>query len=123
MDESKSVNKFTILDWIGIFYVVIHIIALFVIPKITPFFKEMYISFGEALPALTSVVITPWFSIILGIICVSIFSLQWHKSIKISINRRRAVIVLSFFISGAALSLCVVGFYLPIFDMAGAVGG
>lgn len=122
MDKSGQTNAFSILDWIGIIYVVMHIIGLFVFPKIALAFGEMYADFGGSLPNLTQIVIKPWFSISLGIICLCIFSLQWLTPVRNSLKRRRAVIVLSFLTATASSALCIIGLYQPVFRAAGAIG-
>jgi hypothetical protein len=49
------------------------------------------------------------------------FSLLWHKSVKISLKRRRAVVVSSFIFASVAFGFCVVAIYQPIFRMASPV--
>jgi hypothetical protein len=111
MSENNTVNRLTVLDWIGVVYVVVNIIALFFFPK-----------FGGPLPALTIIVLKPWFSILLGIFSTGIFSLQWIKPIKISLKRRRTVIVLSIITGSTAYAICIIGLYKPIFNIAGSIG-
>jgi hypothetical protein len=122
MNRSGQTNEFTILDWIGIIYVVIHIIGLFIFPKIALAFGEMFADFGGSLPNLTQFVIKPWFSISLGIICLCVFSLQWLNPVRNSLKRRRAVIVLSFLTASASSAICIIGLYQPVFRAAGTVG-
>lgn len=121
MNRIEHANTFTVLDWIGIVYVVGSILGLFVFPKIALIFNKMFMDFGGVLPTLTEVVLKPWFSIVLGLICLCIFSMQWLPAIKGNINRKRAVIILSFLAISAALAICMIGLYLPIFKMAGSV--
>jgi hypothetical protein len=122
MSENDTVNRLTVLDWIGIVYVVVNIIALFFFPKIAFSFEKMFEDFGGPLPALTIIVLKPWFSILLGIFCTGIFSLQWIKPIKISLKRRRTVIVLSIITASTAYAICIIGLYKPIFNIAGSIG-
>ncbi len=122
MHESQSGNAFTVLDWIGVVYTVGQIIGLFLFPTIAVAFADMYVDFGGALPLLTRVVTQPWFSIVLGAICLSVFSLQWLQFFKSRLKRRRAVVVLSFLLASAAMAVCVIGLYLPIFKMASPIG-
>jgi type II secretory pathway component PulF len=121
MSENGTINRFTVLDWIGVVYVVANIIALFLFPRIAFTFEKMFEDFGGPLPAMTRIVLKPWFSILLGIFCTGIFSLQWVKPIKISLKLRRTVIVLSIFAASAAYALCIIGLYQPIFKMAGSI--
>ena len=121
MEKSESLNEFTILDWIGFFYILVHISGLFYFSKVAINFNEMYESFGKNLTTLTTIVLKPWFSTMLGIICLGIFSLQLINYIKISLKRRRAVVVISFIISSVFLAVCTIGAYQPIFRMAGGL--
>ena len=122
MNKSQAINEFTILDWIGIVYIVGHILGLFAFPKMALTFNEMFMEFGGSLPVLTEIVINPWFSMLLGLACICIFSLQWLKPIKSSIRRRRAVIVLSFIGATISFAICIIGIYQPIFKMASPIG-
>lgn len=122
MSENDTINRLTVLDWIGIIFVVANIIALFLFPKIAYAFEKMFEDFGGPLPAMTIIVLKPWFSILLGIFCTGIFSLQWIKPIKISLKLRRTVIVLSIFAASTAYAVCIIGLYLPIFKFAGSIG-
>ncbi|MDH3348816.1 MAG: hypothetical protein OEM02_12065 [Desulfobulbaceae bacterium] len=118
MAKNETLNEFTILDWIGFFYILVHISGLFYFSEIAFNLNEMYQNIGKDLPTLTIIVLKPWFSTMLGIICLGIFSLQLINYIKISLKRRRAVVVLSFIISSVFLALCTIGAYQPIFRMA-----
>lgn len=123
MDNSGNKNEFTILDWIGIIFVAGNIIGLFFFPKIALAFHEMFEGFGGSLPTLTQIVTKPWFSILLGILCLGIFSLQWFNPMKMN-NRlkwRRWVILLSFLTSSAASAICIFGLYQPVFNAASPI--
>jgi hypothetical protein len=121
MSESQAIQKLTILDWVGITFVIFQIIGLFAFPKLALAFKDMFTDFGGPLPLLTRVVIKPWFSILVGIVCSGVFLLQLLDPIKSRIGRRRTVIVLSFLVALAGYAICIVGLYLPIFKIAGSI--
>jgi hypothetical protein len=121
MNRSENANTFTILDWIGIFFVVANLLGLFAFPMVALSFKTIFMEIGGVLPALTKVVLKPWFPILLGMICLCIFSLQWLKAIRGNLRRKRTVVVLSFFAASTAFALCVIGLYLPIFKIVGSV--
>jgi hypothetical protein len=122
MRESESANAFTVLDWIGVVLTMGQIMGLFFFPTIAVAFADMYADFGGSLPLLTRFVTQPWFTIVLGVICLSVFSLQWLKFFKSRLKRRRAVVVLSFLLASAAMAVCVIGLYLPIFKLASPIG-
>jgi hypothetical protein len=122
MRESESANAFTVLDWIGVVLTMGQIMGLFFFPTIAVAFADMYADIGGSLPLLTRFVTQPWFTIVLGVICLSVFSLQWLKFFKSRLKRRRAVVVLSFLLASAAMAVCVVGLYLPIFKLASPIG-
>jgi hypothetical protein len=122
MDKYGQTNAFSILDWIGIIYVVLHIIGLFMFPNIALAVGEMFADFGGSLPNLTQIVIKPWFSISLGIICLCIFSLQWLNPVRNSLKWRRAVIIISFLAATASSAICIIGLYQPVFRAADAIG-
>lgn len=121
LQQNTHSNEFTILDWVGIIYIVCHFPFLFLFPLIASRFQQMFIEFGGSLPATTELVLHPWFPILLGVFCVGIFSLQWIKPIKHSLRRRRAVIVCSFTLTLSTAAFCVTALYQPLFILAGNV--
>ena len=118
MNKTEMANDFTVLDWIGFIYIMIFIIGLFGFPILAAAFRDMYQDFGETLPILTTLVLMPWLSISLGIASIAVFSLLWHKSIKSSLIKQRAVIVISFIFSGATFGVCFFGIFQPIFNIS-----
>lgn len=119
--QNTHSNEFTILDWVGIIYIVCHFSFLFLFPLFASTFQEIYLDFGGSLPAITELVLHPWFPILLGFFCVGIFSLQWFGPIKHSLKRRRAVIVCSFTLTLSISAFCVIALYKPLFMLAGNV--
>ena len=111
-----------ILDRIGIVYFIGNMLALLIFPIIASTFNVMFIEIGGSLPILTQIVIRPWFSILLGIICLFAFLLRWSKPVKGRLMRQRAILVLSILAVSAAMAICVIGIFQPIFRMASLVG-
>jgi len=118
MNKTVMADDFTVTDWIGFVYIVMFIIGLFGFPILAAEFRDMYQDFGETLPILTTLALIPWISISLGIASLSVFSLLWHKSIKASLMKQRAVLVISFIFSGATFGVCCFAIFQPIFNIS-----
>ena len=123
MYSADKSNEFTILDWIGIAYIVMHICGIFYFSIVVAKIGNMLRDFGGTPPMLSTLSVNPLFLITAGIVSSCMFSLLWHKSIKFSLKRRRAVIVISFILTLSASALCVIGIYLPVLKLASPVGG
>src|ERR1039457_3378512 len=121
MSKINSSSDFSILDWIGVVYIFMQIMGLFYFPQSAARLRELYNEIGGNLPMLTTLVLKPWFSISLGIVSLSIFSLQWHKSIKLSLRKRRAVVVFSFIFVTTVITVCIIAIYLPIIILASPI--
>lgn len=123
MSDAVKSNEFTILDWIGIVYIVMHICWIFYFSSVVARFGDMFQEWGGSLPMLSILTLKPWFLITVGIISLGMFLLLWHKSIKYSLKKRRAVIVISFVLTLTASALCAIGIYLPVLKLASPVSG
>ena len=121
MNEKISANKMTIIDRIGMVYIVSNILGLLLFPNVANTFRGMFQDFGGELPVITLLVLKPWFSIMFAVSGAVVFSLQWHKKIKTNIKHRRTVVIAAFIIVVTAAAVCVIGLYLPIFTMSQAL--
>jgi hypothetical protein len=121
MSKIESSSEFNILDWIGVVYIFMQIIGLFYFSQTAARFRELYNELGGTQPMLTTLVLKPWFSISLGIVSLIIFSLQWHKSIKVSLKKRRAVVVFSFIFVTTVITVCIIAIYMPIIKLASPI--
>lgn len=105
----------TALDWIAaaLGWLLAGALVLFALVH-APGFRKMFEEFGGELPVLTRLVLTPWPA--LAACAVATATLVGGVAL-----RRRALIVIGFFLALGGLGLCVAGVYLPIFEVAGAV--
>ena len=122
MNGKISTNKMTVIDRIGMVYVVSNILGLLLFPRIANAFSGMFQDFGGELPVLTLLVLNPWFSIQFAVSGAVVFCLQWHKGIKTNIKQRRLILIIAFVIVVTATMVCVIGLYLPILAMSEALG-
>jgi hypothetical protein len=105
----------TALDWIAaaLGWLLAGALILFAL-LYAPSFRKMFEDFGGDLPVLTRLVLTPW----PALVACAIATATLVGGVAL---RRRALIVLGFFLALGGLGLCVAGVYLPIVEIAGAV--
>jgi type II secretory pathway component PulF len=87
--------------------------------SIGPRFQKLLADFGSELPALTRLVLVPWFPLLLGLIPALMVALALAG--KPSLRVRRRLIVGALFLSLSASGLCVYGMFSPIFALAEAI--
>ncbi len=112
----------TALDGIGVFLTALVAAALVAFPFVVgPRFEAMFHEFGamDALPLLTRLVLSAWIPIGLGAATASGAVLGCVPAIPLGV--RRGVLVGAFVMGCAAIAVCLVGLYLPIFLLAGAI--
>jgi type II secretory pathway component PulF len=84
-----------------------------------PIFAKMFAEFGQDLPAFTALSLKPWFQILLALIPLVIVA---DGILRRATRRGRAVrMCLAIFLSLALPGVFLVGMYLPIFTISGAV--
>ncbi len=110
------------LDGIALFLTGLLTACILAFPfLVAPSFAAMFRDFGgfNSLPALTKLVLTRWFPLTLGATAAIGPVLACVPSIPAV--HRRWVLVASFVFGCAAMGVCVVGMYAPIFALAGAI--
>jgi hypothetical protein len=114
-------RPFTILDWVGMAAAGFSALGLLVFPVAGRSFAAMFQDFGspEHLPTLTKLATSWWFPMLFGLLVAIGLVLGTRRASPL--GRRRAWIVGAFVLGGAAFALCLVGAYLPIFAVAGAM--
>jgi hypothetical protein len=116
-----SAQQFTVLDWIGTVVAGSTGLGLLLFPFASRTFASMFRDFGPAanLPALTRLVISGWFPMLLGLVVIAGVVAGVRRAG--SLSKRRAVLVGAFVLGGVSFGVCLVGLYLPIFAIANAV--
>lgn len=111
-------ERLTALDGIAVALTGLLATVLFAFPYLVGrHFRLMFDDFGTAsLPALTNLALSTWFPSVLGAVTAIGPAVAGIPSI--SLARRRRVVVAAFVFGCAAFAMCLVGMYLPIFDLA-----
>ena len=117
--RSTRPEDFSALDWIGAAAASIGGMSLFALALTSRSFADIFHDFGGPLPALTRLAISRWFPTLLGGLVGVGVALGLRPSA--SLGARRAWIVAAFLVSAAGFALCLIGFYLPVFEMAGSI--
>jgi len=118
MSNTDTANRFTILDWIGIVYIILNIIGVFLFSIAAAMVGDSFKRFGGELSIVTVLATNAWFLVIAGIISMLTFSLVWHKNISANLNSKRLVIVIAFVVTSMAIALCFAGIFLPLLKLA-----
>ncbi len=115
-------ESFTTLDWVGTIVAAFAGVGLLLFPLAGRSYAAMYRDFGshEQLPALTKLATSGWFPTVLATVVVSCMVLGVFRP-GTPLSVRRAWIVGAFLVGCAGFALCLVGTYLPVFALAGAV--
>jgi hypothetical protein len=111
----------TSLDGIAVFLTGLLTAFLMAFPfLVAPVFAGMVRDFGAAsLPALTTLVLSRWFPVALGALTASGPVLGCIPAIPLA--HRRRVLVAAFVCGSAAVGVCLVGLYEPIFELVGKI--
>jgi hypothetical protein len=117
----RTDERFTGLDWLGALVAGFSVVSLVVFPLAGRSFARMFDDFGsrENLPLLTQWATSPWGPIALAI--PTGVALAFGLGASAPLRRRRAWIVGAVLLGCASCALCLVGLYLPIFVLAGAI--
>ena len=118
LEGSRAV--FTALDWIGAALAGAVALALGLFPIVGRAFGGMFEDLGAraALPLLTRLATSGWFPPALAIPAVAALALAVRPG---PLGPRRGLVVGAFLLGAAGLATCLVGVYLPVFALAGAV--
>jgi hypothetical protein len=119
-DGTPKAGEFTVLDWIGAVLTCFSAMALVSFPIAGREFGSMYQDFGATDPPLLSkLAISAWFPPVLGAVVVAMITLGLRP--RASLTQRRAFFVSGFIFGCLSFAICLVGLYLPLFQMAGAI--
>ncbi len=116
---SEREHAFTVLDWIGAIVTAFAIVGLVSLSAYGGAFRGMYADFGDvALPALTTVVMKPFVPPLLGVVAALPLALAARRA---PIRARRLAVVAAFVLACAFAAVCLVGLYMPMFELAGSI--
>ncbi len=114
-------EQLTALDGIAAFLTAV-LVALLVLVAfvVAPSFHGMFSEFGNvALPPLTRLVLSRWFPLALAASTAAGPVLAFVPAIPVVWRRR--VLVAAFVFGFAALGVCLLGLYQPIFELTGKI--
>ncbi len=114
-------ERFTTLDWIGVVIAAINALGLVLFPIAGRAFAGMYEDFGPSgqLSVLTRLATSVWFppALALAVVAAIVVALRSARPLAV----RRAWIVGAFGLGLVSVGVCVVGTYLPLWTVGGAV--
>lgn len=116
---ADAADGLTAGDWIGVILVGLCALFCFQFPFfVGPAFAKMYADFGSTLPALSELILTTWFPLMVGLnpASVAFYAVAGEHPLK----RRRALIVAAFVLGVIAVGVLLVGAYQPVFAVARA---
>lgn len=109
------------LDRIGIAVVGVATLVLLDLPlHVLPAFRGMFRDFGGALPAVTVLVLSPWFTPALAVAPLGLVLAAVVPPV-LRLEVRRWLIVGAFVVVVVALGFSLYGLYAPIFELAGNI--
>jgi hypothetical protein len=119
--STSTAASFTVLDWIGAALAAITALALFAFAAVGPSYAAMFRDLGtaERLSTLTTLAISGWFPAALGVV-VSAGAAAGAR-LEAPLGTRRALVVVACVGGAVGIGACLVGAYLPIFALAGAI--
>lgn len=120
METATGPGDLTALDWIAAVLTALGGLFCASFPFLAaPAFAEMFADFGGPLPAITRLGLTLWFPLVLAAIPFTVLAVALLR--RVTLGRRRALIVASFVLTVAASGLCLYSMYAPIFALAGTI--
>ena len=114
-----SLTEFTVFDWIGTIGTGWFALKLIAFAVLGDQLRAQWREFGGEMPLLTQWVSGTWFPGLLCLLSVAVLLAAFRRNL--TIGQRRAWIVASFVASSGFAALCLVGTFLPIFEMASAL--
>lgn len=110
------------LDWIGLVVVLLLNGFLVTWPAlIAPTYRAMFSEFATELPLFTRLALSLWLPLGFVALSVGLVTAAALLRTNLGIGNRRALAVLAFVVALAGVATCIVGVYLPIFQLAGAI--
>jgi len=101
------------LDWFRAAIASLGAMSCFVVAlSVGPRFQKMYADFGSQLPALTRLVLMPWFPLVLGLVPFAMLALAVAR--RPPVGGRHALTFGALWFSLLANGLCAFALYLPI---------
>ena len=118
--HATALSQLTALDWIGVTLVVFPCLFCMQFPFVlAPIFAGLLADMGGPVPPLTTLVLQPWLAPTLAV--VPLLVLAAGLLMRLSIGRRRLLIVVAFVVGASIAGLCLAGLYAPIFSLAGRI--
>jgi hypothetical protein len=111
----------TALDGIAVVITGFQAAVLFAFPWLAEGFVRMLSEFcrKDPFPSLTVLAMTVWFPVMLGATAAIGPVLGCIPAVPVRVRRR--VLIAAFAFGCAALGVCVMGLYLPLFEMSGKI--
>lgn len=118
--STTKLAAFTVMDWVGVVGAGLAVLGLLAFPMVAASFSAMYADFGgSSLPALTNFVTLPFTPLLLASVPLGLLIFGLRPGV--SLGHRRVQVVAAFVLSWIFVAVSVVGLYLPIFEIAGAI--
>lgn len=113
-------RQLTIVDWIGVLVVALGVAFLMVFPfAVADRFAAVFRELGGPLPAVSRLVLTPWFSPAVALVPVGLLVAAFTR--RPSLGVWRALVAGAFATVLVSTTVCMVGLYAPIVALAGAI--
>ncbi len=120
MAAPKALQGLTGFDFTGsIFSMLGSLFLIYFGLVLGPKFGALLGEVGGRQPAMTQLVLRPWFPVVLALVGPSLIALAFGAGLEPA--WRRVVIAGALFLSLGAMLLCVLSAYLPLFDLASAI--
>lgn len=118
--RSPTLRDFTAGDWIGVVLAAAPVVSLIAFPfTIGPVYRRMYRDFGGALPPLTELVLSRWFTWV--IVAPSALCLFVALRAPLRLGFRRLWVVLALVAAAVATAVTLAGTSMPIYWLDGVI--
>jgi hypothetical protein len=118
--RKTKAEELTVREWVRVGLTSLGVVFCFHVAfSMGPRLQQPLEDFGSEIPALTRLVLMPWFPLLLGLIPSFVVALALVG--KTSLGLRRALIAGAFFFSISASIFCLYALYSPVFALAGTI--
>lgn len=117
---SPSSEQLTAGDYVGAILAAIAAFSPLLLLVYAPAFMGMYEDFGSELPAITRLVVQPWFGPALAIVPIGFLAFGVMDS-SAPLKRRRAKIIAAFVAGSLVSALALYALYLPMVQLADSI--
>lgn len=114
-DGAPTASELNALDYVAAIVAGLASFALAVFPFIAASFARVFKDLGGELPLFTRIVLVPWQPVLA---LVSGAAIVYGLRARRPIRSRRMMLAGAFALAFFSFTACVVGLYLPIFEMA-----